>query len=375
MIASLWRRMDGALSRSLVPEFDVSGTLSLVFDTGEVAALKDDEVALWQRVDAAVRTGWLSTHTAQRMVGVDPHGPDVIYQPFSVSPIAIGTTNQRATTTARIERMTPKILPAGRSMRAIPYDSDEHRQRWEQRVSVTEQWEAKFAYALSEQMELQRQDVQAGLMSGGRSVREIDPAQPFDREKWIRAFKVTMKPIVAGIIADQGKLAIDELGIAFTFDVSDPKVIRAMERQLQRFAEEVNATTWDALRTSLAEGIAEGEGIGQLAERVDSVMVDRIRSSKEAIARTEVTASSTIGTQESWRQSGVVKGKEWIAALDSRTRETHINAHGQIVGIDDDFSVGGATGSGPGMMSSAAESVNCRCSIAPVLDIDMPGGD
>lgn len=374
-VTSMWRRMDGALTRGLVYEFDDTGALNIEFDLSQVDALQEDETALWQRATAALQAGGISLHTFQRLVGLDPHGEDVIYQPFSVTPVPIATggQRQRMKPTARLERMPVQALPEGRSARAIAYDSDEHRARWEKRLSLTERWEQRFAEALAAQMEEQRQDILNILAGGGRAVREIAIDDPFDREKWIRAFKITMRPIVSGIVTEQAKLSGDEVMLAFTFDVNDPKVIRAMEQQLQRFATEVNDTTWDALRTSLAEGIANGEGIGQLAERVDSVMLERIKSSKEAIARTEVTASSTIGTQEAWRQSGVVTGKEWIAALDSRTRETHIHAHGQVVGIDENFAVGGATGPGPGMMSSAAESVNCRCSIAPVLDVEMEG--
>lgn len=374
-VSSMWRRLDGALTRGLVHEFDDTGSLNIEFDMSKVDALQEDETALWQRATAALQAGGISLHTYQRYIGFEPHGPDVIYQPFSVTAIPISTGSQRSTPTsaARIDRMPVKAISEGRSKRAISYDSDEHRQRWEQRVSLTERWEQRFADALAPQLEAQRQDILDVLAGGGRAVREIAIDNPFDRDKWIRSFKITMRPIVSNIVREQAQLSGDEVMFGFAFDVNDPRVIEAMEGQLQRFAEEVNDTTWDALKASLADGIAEGEGIGQLADRVDSVMLDRIKSSKEAIARTEVTASSTIGTQEAWRQSGVVSGKEWLAALDSRTRETHIHAHGQVVGIDDVFTVGGATGSGPGMMSSAAESVNCRCSIAPVLDVDMEG--
>lgn len=374
-IMSLWRRLDGALTRSLVPEFDTTGKLTVMFDTGAVSALQDDEDALWQRTTAAAQAGLISTHTFQRLVGLDPHGPDVIYQPFSVTPVPVTLPRSaRKSVTGVLTRIEPKALPVGqRSVRTIPYDSDEHHARWEKRLTLTTHWEQQFATALAAVMEEQRQDVLDVLAGGGRAVREIAVADPFDKDKWIKAFKLTMKPVVQNIVNDQAGLALNELGVSVAFDVQDPNVIRAMEKQLQRFATEVNDTTWDALKATLAEGVDAGEGIGQLAERVEAVMVDRIKSSKETIARTEVTASSTVGTQESWRQSGVVTGKEWIAALDNRTRESHVHAHGQVVGIDENFSVGGATGPGPGMMSSAAESVNCRCSMAPVLDTDMEG--
>lgn len=374
-VTSMWRRLDGAMTRGLVHEFDDNNKISIEFDLSQVDALQEDETALWQRSTAALQAGGISTHTYQRLIGLDPHGPDVIYQPFSVTPVSVDTGAKRSVLkpTARIDQPATRALPEGRSKRAIAYDGDEHRARWEQRTALTDRWEARFAEACAGVLELQRQDVHDVLVGGGRAVREIAIADPFDKDKWIKSFKLTMRPIVQNIVKEQAQLSGDEVMLGLLFDVHDPHVIKAMEKQLQRFATEVNDTTWDALRASLVEGIEAGEGIGQLAERVDAVMLDRIKSSKEAIARTEVTAASTIGTQESWRQSGVVAGKEWIAALDNRTRDTHVHAHGQIVGIDDNFNVGGATGPGPGMMSSAAESVNCRCSLAPVLDVEMEG--
>jgi HK97 family phage portal protein len=373
-IVSLWRRLDGALSRSLVPEYDDTGTLSIEFDTGAVSALQDDENALWARATAALQARGISTHTFQRIIGVEPHGDDVFLQSFSTTPVPVSDGRQRSRMTGRVEPLAPKSLPQGRSVRAMAYDSEEHRQRWEQRLTLTERWEQRFAEGCSALMEEQRQDVQAGLVSGGRSVREIDITEPFDREAWVGRFAVTMRPIVQNIITEQAQLAADEVGYTIAFDVQDPNVIRAMERQLQRFAESVNDTTWDALKASLAEGINAGEGIGQLAERVDAVMIDRIRSSKEVIARTEVNQAANSGTYLSWSQSGVVKGKQWLAALDDRTRQSHVEAHGQIVGLDENFSVGGASGPYPGAMGRASEDVQCRCSMVPVLDTDALEG-
>ncbi len=375
VISSLWNRLDGAFTRGLVYEFDTTGSTVIDFDTGDVPALKDDEKELWLRATEALRAGGISTHAFQRLVRLDTHGPDVIYQPFSVVPIKIGSTERKA---ARMQGNAlppsalhvelPLPLPDGRIMRSVGYGSDEHIHRWERRVSMGEHWEQRFGEALAAQMEEQRQEILVNLSDGTRERRELPLADPFDRDKWIRAFKVTMRPVVQGIMGEAAIVAADELGLTFAFDVHDPRVIEAMERQLQRFAEEVNDTTWNHLRDSLAEGIADGETIDQLAERVGEVMDGRIRSSKETIARTEVTAASTNGTIESWRQSGVVDKKAWLAAMDDRTRETHTHAHGQVVGLDEDFSVGAATGPGPGMMSSAAESANCRCSLIPVIN-------
>jgi hypothetical protein len=57
--------------------------------------------------------------------------------------------------------------------------------------------------------------------------------------------------------------------------------------------------------------------------------------------------------------------KTWVAIIDNVTRESHINADGQTVGLDDVFSVGDAILSEPGDDSLGAgseEICNCRCS-------------
>ena len=121
---------------------------------------------------------------------------------------------------------------------------------------------------------------------------------------------------------------------------------------------------WERLRLSLSEGVGAGEGIPELAARVEQVMGARIRSDARTIARTETIGSYNEGRLESWRQSGRVAGKVWIAALDERTRETHISAHDQTVGFDELFLVGDGAGPAPGSIGLAEEDINCRCAMA-----------
>jgi SPP1 gp7 family putative phage head morphogenesis protein len=178
---------------------------------------------------------------------------------------------------------------------------------------------------------------------------------------------------VREIVADAGEVAMADVGLSLAFDVHEPNVVRFLEQRAQRFAVEVNETTWTNLKGSLAEGIEAGESIPELAQRVENVMGDRIRSSGTTIARTEVIGASNGGTQLSWEQSGVVAGKEWLAAIDERTRETHVEAHGQQVRLDADFSVGDGSGPQPGQIGLAEEDINCRCTSVAILDIDWRG--
>lgn len=255
--------------------------------------------------------------------------------------------------------------------RTIAYGSDEHRRLWDAMIERTEPHERKIAAKTKELMSDQQQSVLAKLR-GERAKRDIADFvdDPFDKPRWTKAFRQGIRPVLTEIVGDVGSAALTDLAVSTAFDVQDPNVLRAVERQAQKFAVEVNATTWDMLRQSLSEGIAAGESADALAGRVTDVMADRIRSSSSAIARTETTRASTTGTHESWRQSGVVSHVQWLAALDERTRATHVEAHGQTVELGEDFTVGGCTGPGPGELDCAREVVNCRCTTVAVLDVE-----
>lgn len=129
---------------------------------------------------------------------------------------------------------------------------------------------------------------------------------------------------------------------------------------------------WHNARTSLLEGYSLGESQEQLAVRVQAaagVTAGRART----IARTEIISASNAG---SLAQVHLVAGdtdqKEWLATMDSRTREDHVHADGQRVDLHQPFTVGGWTLQYPGDPAGpASETVNCRCTLAYVLD-DTP---
>lgn len=100
---------------------------------------------------------------------------------------------------------------------------------------------------------------------------------------------------------------------------------------------------------------------------------------QKAIARSELIAEQNVGMTESWarqKEAELINDaalvttaekvirleKSWNAILDSRTRETHAEADGQTVGINDSFLVGGEQLKYPRDPSgSAANTMRCRC--------------
>lgn len=128
----------------------------------------------------------------------------------------------------------------------------------------------------------------------------------------------------------------------------------------------VNKTTTDQLRSTLTEAISNGEGLGEIRERISGVYSEAQGFRAETIARTEVGASQNFGRSAEMENQKVEK-KVWITTF-SNSRDAHIAADGQIVGVHDDFSVGGESLAYPGDPNGSPDNViNCQCSVSPTL--------
>lgn len=114
-------------------------------------------------------------------------------------------------------------------------------------------------------------------------------------------------------------------------------------------------------------------------------MIDRIVNSYENsllklrgdnIARTESLSAMNAAADEALMQvvdEGLAEPdairKVWDASGDSRTRETHAQADGQEVGLNEPFIVGGYPMMHPGDTSAPTEEViNCRCIVRHKID-------
>lgn len=272
------------------------------------------------------------------------------------------------TKTAAEQKTQP---PRSRNVRAVEYGSDEHARIWRAYTQRADPHEVKVGKACAELFRRQQDSVLARLKARGKRDLEDLVDEPFDKAEWIKKFRVELRPVIKEVIAAFGASALDDLGLSIAFDVLDPNVVRFLEQRTQRFARNLNDTTWNDLKAALSEGVDAGESISDLAARVEAVMGDRIDSSAENIARTEVLGASNGGTLLSWQQSDVVDSKTWLASLDPRTRETHLEAHRQYqanpIPLDEDFEVGEASGPAPGQMGDPEEDCQCRCTMQAVL--------
>ena len=183
-------------------------------------------------------------------------------------------------------------------------------------------------------------------------MREDEIKSIFDKKKENKLFTVFSIPYLEDFAKAGGEDAAELLDD--TFDMTE-ELQRAMKKRAGFFASSVNDTTFDKLMNTLTQGTSQGEGIGELTKRVQEVYEEIPRSRAQLIARTEATNANNEGHLEEYRESGFVKGKQWISTLDSKTRDEHAAINGQIVNLDENFSNG----------LSYPQEPNCRCVLAP----------
>jgi hypothetical protein len=126
---------------------------------------------------------------------------------------------------------------------------------------------------------------------------------------------------------------------------------------------QIDATTLADLRKALADGVAAGEGIPQLAKRIDQLYLDDIIPNRsQTIAQTEVVAASNWASDQAASQSGLDLEKVYLATEDTKTRPAHADADGQVVPMGQPFEVGGEQLMYPGDPAGSPENViRCRC--------------
>lgn len=212
-------------------------------------------------------------------------------------------------------------------------------------------------------------------------------------KRWRKDIVDALRPyledsLVAGI--ELGKRTLEKMAaLPATFDKrgDDLKAYARTEsiRFSNRAADAVNRYTAVKFSKVIGDGVANGETIPQIAERVKVWAVkdgDGERATTRraiTIARTEAQRASRSAEVEAWKSSGVVTGKTWLLAPDPcEFCEAASDAFSKnAVGLEDSFYGQGSEilGKDGNVMVADYENIdgpplhpNCRCSLQPVLD-------
>lgn len=128
-------------------------------------------------------------------------------------------------------------------------------------------------------------------------------------------------------------------------------------------------TAWNSrhVTSAVTRAVLQGQTVPQLAASIAGIAAMDRRAAMRA-ARTAMTSAHSLGKLKGYERAagmGIDVEKQWLAALDSRTRGSHRHLDGEVVGLDAEFSNGlryPGDPDGPG-----SEIYNCRCTLVPVI--------
>lgn len=174
-----------------------------------------------------------------------------------------------------------------------------------------------------------------------------------------------------GRILDQGKSA----GLVLERKEDFGQTMRRLaldymqQESIRRRITEVTETTRRQIINAVDAGYKEGIGTREIGQSIRGIIGDLAGFRSNMIARTETHGAANFGSDSAAKMTGLPLKREWLAAQDERTRETHQAANGQIVGQNEDFEVGGVILKYPGDPSGPAnEVINCRCAVGYIVD-------
>lgn len=128
-------------------------------------------------------------------------------------------------------------------------------------------------------------------------------------------------------------------------------------------------TAWNSrhVTSAVTQAVLQGQTVPQLAASIAGIAAMDQRAAMKA-ARTAITSAHSLGKLKGYERAagmGIDVEKQWLAALDSRTRGSHRHLDSEVVKLDAEFSNGLKYPGDPD--GPASEVYNCRCTLVPVI--------
>lgn len=342
-----------------------------------------DEAFKLQKVNEGVGRGMLTRADWKRAMGypVNEATDNVYIIPFGLCEVRAGDPIERPDQVEGGETQEPKAVKTIEVVKSGRLTAEQKSAIWKTFNSKAETGEGGFVGAvekLSAAQEKMFRDIFKRELGGSadfeaavdRTLRAVLGASANE------AVKRGLAPAWLKSMKDGFDLAREVLGGGIDFTLYNPKFHEWVNTHGLEKAKLINATTDKLLQRKLQETISEGIGAGESMEKIRERVMEaasEVFSAMSdaraiAIARTETMSSVNYGQFETYRGEGI-KRKEWLSTTDDRTRDAHIDANGQIVGIDEPFTVDGEELSYPGdPTGSAGNVIECRCTVLPVLE-------
>ena len=292
-------------------------------------------------------------------------GDDVGYLPFSVSPIG-------GDMAAPVETVTPAPVvedPVTLAIRALsqPVTKAPGSKLWlthmKARQGSITLYKSAYTRALMKARGEVLRKIETKAHTAARSL-DVTKAGAADLMFDLDEFDGTLK----GFMRKAGQSALDISGSQLFKEIArddpfiyPPAKALAFLKGRENLMTGVSQGVFDNIKGALEKGLNDGSTMTQLADLVRGEFNEMSRSRSITVAMTETAAAYGDSRQEAMNQAGI-KFKEWLTSGGDNVRQAHMDAHGQTVGVDDTFVVGGEQLMHPGDESgSAGNVINCHC--------------
>ena len=214
-----------------------------------------------------------------------------------------------------------------------------------------------------------------GITGASESGEDAKPSSlaarlAFKRPDFSAELLAALREEAISALGTAGQHLFDEMGRDDPFKMPDQAALDYLdtrENLLSQVSDEMHREIMDSIQEGLNEGETRKEIMARVASRFDEITEAR----SQAIAHTETASAFNYARDEGMRQAGVMY-KQWLhsqSPLIKEPRETHVEADGQTVPIDEPFDVGGVRFMYPTDDSLGAgpeDIVNCHCVSIPV---------
>jgi hypothetical protein len=157
----------------------------------------------------------------------------------------------------------------------------------------------------------------------------------------------------------------------------DNTLLTAMREFMTDRIKDISVQAANKINSELGLVVIGAQAPGDAITRVRDILGEPSRKRAQAIVRTELGRVFSHASQQRMQQAtsrGAPVGKKWLKSGKLHARLGHNLTHGQIVPVDQPFSVFSSTGGMPTKMmhphDSAApvkETINCGCTAVPTL--------
>jgi len=192
----------------------------------------------------------------------------------------------------------------------------------------------------------------------------INPQSFFNVAEEMQTAKGIFNPLMKNMFSKIGQETLDNVAKGFSTKASEqfhtPKeMLQALELRAEFFIGSMLDTDFKEMSKLIVAGLADGKGVEEIGRNIRQYFDDMSVARARTIARTETGRLVSQATNEAYRQSAVVTGKEWLTAGDDKVRDEHVLNSGVIVDNGGVFP--------DGEHYPGESSINCRCALAPAV--------